>query len=277
MADEAGFAIELPADRPGAFAAFPFDRELIGRFREAFPRARFRRRESRWFVPGTTAERRIQGWIDQELAARDAHADAKGRDAYAFEPLASRYLEVADDLVVRTPYSRAVIDRLRTLPAARWDPAARAWRVPFRGYEALRAAWPAIEADAGAAETETMRRRTPEEREAARRLAADRRRRRCLVRLDDPPPLGEPVATAAFGVVVFEGVDLEPSEPGSGFAWAHWRFPTWRELAGAEPAVDADRTRPWWRPTATDIGERRRRLREGERAKATRSGRSKAA
>lgn len=270
-----GFTVEPRADRPGAYAAFPFDRELIGRFREVFPRARFRRRESRWLVPGTTAERRIRAWIDRELSALDAHADAKGRDAYAFEPLTSRFLEVGSDLVVRTPYSRAVIDRLRALPAARWDPAARAWRVPFRGYEALRAAWPAIEAEARAAEADAARPRSAEEREAARRLASDRRRRRCLVSLDDPPPLGEPVATPSFGVVVFEGIDLEPSEPGGASAWGHWRFPTWRELAGYQAAAEADRSRPWWRPTATDIGERRRRLREGERAKATRA--SKAA
>jgi len=38
-----------------------------------------------------------------------AHADQRGRDAFAFGPIASRYLEVADDLVVRTPYSRTVI------------------------------------------------------------------------------------------------------------------------------------------------------------------------
>jgi hypothetical protein len=271
-----GFSVEPREDRPGAWAAFPFDRDSIARFRGAFPRARFRRKEARWFVPGTTAVRRVQGWIDQELAAGDAHADAKGRDAYAFDPLASRFLEVGVDLVVRTPYSRAVIDRLRALPSARWDPAARAWRVPFRGYEALRAAWPAIEAEAATAEAEAARPRTPEEREAARRLASDRRRKRQLVALDDPPPLGEPVATRDFGVVVFEGVDLEPSEPGGASAWAHWRFPTWRELAGAEPAAEADRTRAWWHPTATDIGERRRRLREGERAKATRTSRKAA-
>jgi hypothetical protein len=274
---EAPFTVEPREDRPGAYATFPFDREMIGRFRETFPRARFRRKESRWLVPGKTAVKRIEAWIDGELASSDAHADAKGRDAYAFEPLASRFLEVGDDLVVRTPYSRAVIDLLRTLPAARWDPAARAWRMPFRAYEDLRAVWPAIEAEAEAAESRVARPRTPEEREAARRLAADRRKRRQLVALDDPPPLGEPVATEGFGVVVFDGVDLEPSEAGGRLGWGHWRFPTWRELADVEPATVADRARPWWRPTATDLAERRRRLREGERAKATRAGRSKAA
>ena len=273
---EAPFTVEERADRPGAYATFPFDREMIARFREAFPRARFRGKEARWLVPGSTAARRIQLWIDGELSASDAHADAKGRDAYAFEPLTSRFLEVGDDLVVRTPYSRAVIDRLRTLPAARWDPAARAWRLPFRAYEALRAAWPAIQAEAEEAELRVARPRTDAEREAARRLAADRRKRRHLVTLDDPPPLGEPVATEGFGVVVFEGVDLEPSEPGGRLGWAHWRFPTWREMAEVEPAADADRTRPWWPPTAADLGERRRRLREGERARATKAKREAA-
>jgi hypothetical protein len=277
VSPDAAFTIEPRDDRPGAYASFPFDREMIGRFRESFPRARFRRRESRWLVPGKTAAARLRTWIDGELSSLDAHADAKGRDAYAFEPLASRFLEVGDDLVVRTPYSRAVIDRLRALPAARWDPAIRAWRLPFRGYEALREAWPEIEAEAEAAETLANRERTPEEREAARRLASDRRRRRQLVALDDPPPLGEPVATPDFGVVVFEGVDLEPYEPDARLGWGHWRFPTWRELAEVEPAAAADRARLWWPPTATDLAERRRRLREGERAKATRAKRTEAA
>lgn len=90
-------------DTPGAFACFPFDRELVQRFREAFPRARWREEESCWFVPGTTAPNRLDRWIAGELAALDRHADAKGRDAFTFNPLQSRYLEIADDLGVRTP------------------------------------------------------------------------------------------------------------------------------------------------------------------------------
>ena len=61
-------------------------------------------------------------------------ADARGRDAHAFEPIASPYLEAGDDLVVRTPFSRSVVDALRQVPWARWDPDTKAWRVPYRAF-----------------------------------------------------------------------------------------------------------------------------------------------
>ena len=90
-------------ERAGAFAAFPYDRELVRRFREAFPRARWRGEEQGWFVPGTTAVRRLNIWMAQELETLDRHADAKGRDAYLFEPLESPYLAISDDLECARP------------------------------------------------------------------------------------------------------------------------------------------------------------------------------
>jgi hypothetical protein len=297
----AQFAVAESDGRAGALVTFPFDRALLDRFRETFPRARFRRKEARWFVPGTTAERRLDAWIAREVADLDAHADAKGRDAYSFEPLAeSPYLRVGTDLVVRTPYDRAVVDLLRAIPFARFDGEAKAWHVPFRSYETLRARWPAIEAAAREAEPEARRLRraqaraeaTPAERAAERRLQAERRRRRAPVALDALPPLGEPVATPAFGVVVFDALDAEPIpsatlddafaalHPGladghapRALAWGWWRMPTWREVRSLVPAADPGeelRARGWWAPTADAIEERRRRLREGFRARAGR-------
>jgi hypothetical protein len=49
------------------------------------------------------------------------YADERGRDGFAFQPIESRYLEVADDLRIRTPYSRTVVDELRLVPWAWWD------------------------------------------------------------------------------------------------------------------------------------------------------------
>ena len=46
---------------PGATAAFPYDRMTVERFREAFPRARWRDDLRAWFVPGTRAGRRLTG------------------------------------------------------------------------------------------------------------------------------------------------------------------------------------------------------------------------
>ena len=42
--------------------------------------------------------------VPLRLDLRDAHADERGRDAFAFEPLASPYLEVADELVTLLAY-----------------------------------------------------------------------------------------------------------------------------------------------------------------------------
>ena len=98
-----------PEAKPHALVRFPYDRELVRRFREAFPRARWRegegKDEGRWRVPGARAAQRVEAWISRELAALDRHADAKGRDALLFDPMpASPYLAAGEDgLVVRTP------------------------------------------------------------------------------------------------------------------------------------------------------------------------------
>ncbi|GJD53621.1 hypothetical protein OPKNFCMD_6398 [Methylobacterium crusticola] len=284
VARGAGFGIAPgTAKGPGVLVGMPFDRALLARFKETFPTARWRRALRRWFVPGTTAERRVDAWIARELAALDAFGDDKGRDAYAFEPLRSPYLETPHDaLVVRTPYARAVVDTLRTIPFAHWEPALRAWRVPWRSYEALRAVWPAIAEAAAANEPEARRAR----REAARDPAAEaeRRRRRHPVPRGDPPPLGVPVETAAYGVVTFEALDADPLDPAEAAArypaaagpgplvWGWWRMPTLAELAGLTPAAAPDRPgRGWWPATRAGIEERRRRLRESARARETRA------
>lgn len=294
-----------PADdeaaAPGAHACFPYDRALVERFRDAFPRARWREAERCWWVPGARAAERLDRWVTGELAALDRHADDKGRDAYAFDPLPrSRYLDVGgDDLVVRTPYSRTVVETMRSIPWARWDPAARAWRVPFRSYEALRARWPGIEEAARRNEPEVRRQRAEEQRrdEAAmaqvRERERERRRHRFPVPLSHPPLLEQPVATEPFGVIVFTGTDGEVIEAadvpalyrhahaGHGvgpFAWLSWRLPTWRELAAATPAetpANPDELGQgdcgWRLPTRADLQERRRTMRRSERAQASRA------
>ncbi|KAA2238110.1 hypothetical protein [Salinarimonas soli] len=281
-----GFEIETSdGERPGAFVRFPFDRSLLDRFREAFPRARWRRSEERWFVPGTTAAARLDVWVSRELSDLDRHADDKGRDAFSFEPLASPYLEVGEELTVRTPYSRRVVDLLRTVPFARWDADAKAWRIPFRGFERLRAAWPEIEEAARYAEPEARRQRKAERaadpQEALRQ--AERRKRRYPVPLGDPPPLDRPVATDLFGVVVFEDVgEAIPEDEALSsvfdhahprdevFAWGRWRLPDWREVARVKPSDDPPH-RGWRLPGAADLDERRRAMRSSARARETRA------
>jgi hypothetical protein len=100
--------------KPGALIAFPYHRMTVERFCEAFPRARWSDDKRAWFVPGKTAARRLDHWLAREADQALPHADAKGRDAYEFEPITSTYLEAADDLRVRTPYS-GVLFRVKEL------------------------------------------------------------------------------------------------------------------------------------------------------------------
>ncbi len=149
--------------RIGATTEFAYDRMTVERFRSAFPRARWNEERRAWFVPGKTAGKRIAKWLARENESLELHADSKGRDAYIFEPISSRYLEFAEDIRVRTPYSRTAVEHLRSIPWARWDDELRVWRVPFRSYEALRREWPAIEAAARRNEPDERKRRQEEE------------------------------------------------------------------------------------------------------------------
>ena len=93
----------------GATTDLPHDRMTVQRFRDAFPRARWSDRLNAWFVPGRTAAKRIGRWLAEMEAEADRFADEKGRDAFAFEPIESRYLDAAPaSLQIRTPYSRTI-------------------------------------------------------------------------------------------------------------------------------------------------------------------------
>ena len=280
---------------PGATATFPYDRMTVERFRKAFPQARWRDDLGAWFVPGTKAERRLTAWMGREWSGVLGYADQRGRDAFDFEPISSPYLEVSDTFLVRTPYSRTVIAELREVPWARWDPALKAWRVPFRSVEDLRSRWPAIEAAARQAEPEERRKRE-ESRKASsdsgeqRAAAAERRRKRYPVPEGAPPPLGRVLMTYA-GPVVFDAVTGElvapdiaarfypgvTAEPAA-LIWATWRRPGHDELVHAWPAREptdrADLARGWWQPTIDVLREERRRAASLERAQATRRSRA---
>ena len=286
-----------PSDgAPGATAAFPYDRMTVERFREAFPRARWRDDLRAWFVPGTRAEKRLTAWMSREWSGVLAYADQRGRDAFAFEPITSPYLEVDDGLVVRTPYSRTVITELRAVPWARWDPALKAWFVPFRSFEELHKRWPAIESAARLAEPQERRKReeirkASPERAASQAEAAERRRHRHPVPEDALPPLDRVLMTHG-GCAVFEEITGELVEPsiaarfypqvGNGPAallWARWRRPSHAELVQTWPARPphnpADLARGWWQPTIEVLREERRRAASLERARATRRDKAK--
>jgi hypothetical protein len=291
MPEKPGFSIaaESPVEgKTGATAAFPYDRMTVERFRTAFPGARWRDDLRAWFVPGTTAERRLNRWLEREMAGVLGYADYRGRDAFAFEPIESRYLTVADDLLIRTPYSRTVVEELRAVPWAWWDGELKAWRVPFRSWEDLRRRWPTIEAAARRNEPAERQKRkqvregTLEQQHATAR-ATERRQRRYPVPDQSLPPLDRVVMTHV-GAVIFTDITgeladdsvvkafyPEVSATGATLIWAVWRRPTHTELVKAWPARHApDRTRGWWQPTIDELRAERRQAASKERALGTR-------
>ncbi|MEA2728622.1 MAG: hypothetical protein QOF70_3097 [Acetobacteraceae bacterium] len=293
MPEKSDFSIatqQLVEGRSGATAAFPYDRLTVERFRSAFPGARWRDDLRAWFVPGTTAERRLNRWFGREMSGVLAYADERGRDAFAFQPVESRYLEVADDLRIRTPYSKTVVAEMRAVRWAWWDGDLKAWRVPFRSWEELQRHWPAIEAAAQWNEPEERQKRrqarkgSPEQQEAAAR-ASERRRRRYPVPDETLPPL-ERVAMTHQGAVIFTDLTGElvedaivkryysgVSAAGVTLVWATWRKPTHTELVKAWPARwpanTQDLARGWWQPTLEELRVERRKASSVERAQET--------
>lgn len=51
-----------------ATITFPFDRMTVQRFRKEFPRARWSDWHKAWLVPGKTASRRIERWLEREAS-----------------------------------------------------------------------------------------------------------------------------------------------------------------------------------------------------------------
>lgn len=271
----------------GAPASFRYDRTMVERFRKSFPRARWSDELKAWFVPGKTAARRFNRWLEKELAGSSVHADSRGRDAYAFDPIVSKYLLVHQDrLEVQTPYSLSVVKVMRDVPFASWDPERRVWTVSYRSYEQLHRRWAEIEAAAIRNEPEARKQRAAQRRGspqdlASRARAIERRRRRYPLDPTDLPPFGRPVMTRSFGVIVFVGCDGEPVDDdilGSQYAdfpdhhdyvWGRWRLAdlgelikTWPSRTGSETEID---DALWWQPTLDDLRVARKAARGLER------------
>ncbi|MBB3523229.1 hypothetical protein RJJ37_30050 [Rhizobium redzepovicii] len=275
---------EVPAGgddpKPGADVSFPYDRMTVEQFRKRFPRARWSDARKAWFVPGRTAPRRIGRWLAELEAEADAHADAKGRDSFSFDPIDSPYLQLGKaGFRIRTPYSKTVVDELREVPFSRWDGDLRIWHVPFRSYEDLRRRWPDIEAAARRNEPEERRRRAEErkgtELEMRSKLrSAERKRHRYPLPGNDLPPLGRPVAIS-YGIVIFTEITGELADPDivadfypgvtEDHVWGYWRAPTLEELLRTWPAkTPAVQGAEWWLPTIAELRPARRAARSRE-------------
>lgn len=289
MSNVRGNTKDTPTSRrEGATADLPHDRITLQRFREAFPRARWSDRLNAWFVPGRTASKRIGRWLAEMEAKADAFADEKGRDAFAFEPIESRYLEAAPaTFEIRTPYSKQVIDEIREIPHARWDADRRLWTVPYRSFEELRQSWRAIAAAAERSEPEARRARREaikgtEKDEASKARIRERRRKRYPVPADDAPPFDRAIGTLT-GIVFFTRTDGELADPatvsafyftaadGEEYVWASWRTGSLEELVTTWPArtppEQSELDRGWWMPTLEELRIARRDAKSRRRAK----------
>jgi hypothetical protein len=275
---------------PGAIAVFPYDRLTVERFRQAFPQARWSDALRAWHVPGKTAERRLDRWLGRELSHALAYADARGKDAFAFDPIESPYLTAGDGFEIRTPYSKTVRDELRQVPWAWWDGDARVWRVPYRSWEELRRRWPAIDAAARRNEPDALRQRRAADNlspahASAQASARERRRRRYPVPVASLPPLGRILMTGrgavAFVEVTGECVEDEIAREHyqevrseAPLVWALWRRPSHEELVQTWPArsppTAEELRRGWWSATLDELRHERRKTRAIERASATR-------
>lgn len=284
MSDEAKVhdtdGLEENRSKSGADVTFSFDRITVDDFRRRFPRARWSDTRKAWFVPGRTASRRIGRWLAELEAEADAHADAKGRDAFDFDPIESPYLQLGKaGFRIRTPYSKTVVDELREIRFARWDGELKIWHVPFRSYEDLRSHWPAIEAAARRNEPDERKRRAEarkgtEEETRSKLRSAERKKRRYPLPSDDLPPIGRPVAIF-YGVVVFVEITGELVDPEvvaefypgvtEDHVWGLWRAPTLEELVRTWPSKDTPRGgQEWWLPTIEELRPARRAARSRE-------------
>ena len=280
-------------DEPGqATVSFAFDRMTVARFREVFPNARWSDALHAWSVPGRTARRRIDRWLASENARRSPYEDERGRDAYQFEPILSPYLQVYDrGFRIRTPFSRTVVDELRQIPFARWNGDDKVWEIPFASYDDLQTRWKDIEAAAKRAEPEERRkraedRRGTEDEAKAKRRTTERKKRRLPVSSDDLPPIGRPVATAVYGIVVITEITGEIVDPqevaehhpdaSDEHVWSEWRAATLEELVHTWPSREApgeyEKIRGWWKPTLDELREARRTAKSRERRKADAGG-----
>ncbi|THV12815.1 hypothetical protein E9677_16680 [Rhizobium rhizophilum] len=276
----------------GATAELPHDRMTIARFRHAFPRARWSEHKGAWYVPGRTAKTRIGRFLARLDAEADSFADERGRDAFAFDPIKSRYLEVGSSaFLIRTPYSKTLVSKIREIEGVRWDADRRLWAVPYRSYEDLRQRWPMIETIAAQCEPEARKERREalrgtEEGEATKARRRERRRKRYPVAVASMPPMDRVVSTH-IGLVLFLGLtgelaDLKaieafyfPPVAGEDYVWFEWRPGTLEELVTTWPArsdpSNKERHHGWWLPTLDELRIARRDARSREKASQRRS------
>ena len=219
----AGYTITPDTDEQGASIHFPKDSELLAKFKATFPKARWRKQNLTWHVPGVRARTRLERWAVEHIPAdRPFEADRLRDELKTFAPLKSRLASYTGGtvVVVRTPYDQRIVTILRAIPGATWNATTKAWFIPLErtAIDALRAALPtlealAIEAQAAQAAEKAAREAKWAAEKAARNQArqaelaaasAAPRRPRSLYPLGSLPPLHTPIRQGDAWIV-YEG------------------------------------------------------------------------
>ena len=129
----------------GISVAFDAKPTTVAALKSSFPNAVWRPAERFWWIAGSSVEFSVHAWVREQT--RIAEAGTR----QASPPASCQCKTTPLGIEVRTPYDPRVVARLRAIPGAAWNAAARAWIVPPAEAEALRTALSDIEAWTGSA------------------------------------------------------------------------------------------------------------------------------
>ena len=136
-------AFTVMAYSTGVSIAFDPQPAIVAALKHSFPAAVWRPVERFWWIDGASMEYPVYAWVRRQSRGPEAGARQAGPDTPGVCTATPHGIEV------RTPYDPRIVARLRSIPGATWNAAARAWIVPPGEAGALRAALSGIEAGAG--------------------------------------------------------------------------------------------------------------------------------
>jgi hypothetical protein len=149
----------------GTYLKIPDDAaDLTAAFKAEFPTADYFSDTKKWYLRGSTAEKRLRKWAETQsealagVAAREAEKQSAAKAAQAEAQNAKQAAADADaalgqltnehvnvtsagsQLSVRFPYAVGAVSIIKAVPGARWDNASKSWLVPPIERPALRVA-----------------------------------------------------------------------------------------------------------------------------------------
>ena len=114
----------------GVAVVFPYDKELIASLKKTFPHARWDSRYKRWLIPGKTADKGVDRWIEtltpalaeREYSIQNALFELAGIES-------KRVTRGRDHLILRVPYHPELVALISAFVGATWDSDDKTWSV----------------------------------------------------------------------------------------------------------------------------------------------------